>query len=1421
LFVTPTTPNGVSNMTPAQVAKLTAKNIAAMTLDNQKAFTATQLPWVSASAWSGFKVEAIAAMDAGKVGALGANFASGASAIQLAFVSVTDFDKLNSLSVISKLKGSQLVKLSSAQIGKLTDAQIGSLSTDALNGLNLGDFTAAQIGKISEKALSKLNPFNFSQLNTNASGLTDTQIKELKMPQVDRVISKLSTPQIRMISDAVIGQLSASKFASLVADPSFPTASTEYLMGKLIDLGKFTAQHVAALTDPLVEHLSSAQLNKLSPAAWQGFTNNNIDGLKETQLAGLDAKFASAVTQNLVQKLSSAQWSYVSPTAIAALDDKKLALLSTDKVQAMKGPQLDAITQAGWKGLADKICFLTATQVGNLGENFAKGAKVEDLTPAALAALKPATVGAIDFTKLALLLTPQVQAMTSLQLPEISQVNWKGLNARIGDLTATQVVNLGENFAKGAKVEALTPAALAALKPATVGAIDFTKLALLSTPQVQAMTSWQLAEISQANWKGLDAKIGDLKAEQVVNLGENFAKGAKVEALTTAALTELKPATVAFLTAAQITAFSDSQVDALRDEQLAKVNQAAWLGFSNRDIKAISPFKIAFLGADFGNGISPSQVGSLTTEQTKKLSDSTLAVFDADKVSALGLTNQKALSPGQLNQLIPAAWAGFGADNISGLVANISATKLDQVISYFDCDQIAGMTRAQRDALTGTQLGLVSVSGWAGFNGVNEIKDVAIAHPTSLGANFAKGTTAAQFKEITNISQLSTAVTGALSQSHIKALSKEQVAGFTDEQLTSLSPDAASGLEREDIALLTKPQVAKISPDSISSIPPAALDGLTATSSVSITYRVTWWSTLTGLTDTQINKLTEAQVAVVADRLDNDQFPHINVAAISSIPYAAFTNRWNLDLQTFGSKQIGAMTAAQFGQMSFDQKHCLFGEQLGDINSAAWAGLTDVISSFDAGDGEKIKSLRASFAIGTTPAQFASLTDTRWATVHPEVMGAASKDQIAELSDNEQAQLTVEQLKAMTPSAWEGLTNVTVKSWTPDEIKGLGQDIVTKSTPDQFAALTSAQIRALGKDAGEVLGSAKMAKLIPAQVKELSADLLNPLSAEAWTGMSYAAGGINLWDNDKVTAVGASMAAKASPAQFAALTPAQIPALGKDAGEVLDSAKMAALSPAQVKALSAELLNALSCKAWEGITPDVGGINLWDNAKVTAAGASMAAEASPLQFKALTPAQIPALSKEAAAAIDSAQMAALSAAQVKAFTPEQVASLSADGISGLTADNVTQMTEAQIQAITLPALKGMTPAALGNLNATQVGYLTDLQLASLSADQANALITDLSKDQIKSISDIALPGISAENIALIDDDKVEGFTTNQIKKLTVEQTQAFTFISATNTTSNQMGKFTPDEIKGFTRAQQSYFSVGQINALGSNVQYLV
>lgn len=285
LFVTPSTPNGVSNMTQAQVAKLTAKNIAAMTLDNQKAFTATQLPWVSASAWSGFKVEAIAAMDAGRVGALGANFASGASAIQLAFVSVTDFDKLNSLSVISKLKGSQLVKLSLDQIGKLTGGQIEKLSTDALNGLNLGDFTAAQIGKISEKALSKLNPLNLSQLNTNASGLIEKQIKALTVPQVDRVISKLSTPQINFISDAVIGQLSASKFAGLVA--SLPTASTEYLTDKLIDLGKFTAQHVAALTVALVEHLSSEKLNKLSPAAWQGFTNNNIVGLKQAQLAGL------------------------------------------------------------------------------------------------------------------------------------------------------------------------------------------------------------------------------------------------------------------------------------------------------------------------------------------------------------------------------------------------------------------------------------------------------------------------------------------------------------------------------------------------------------------------------------------------------------------------------------------------------------------------------------------------------------------------------------------------------------------------------------------------------------------------------------------------------------------------------------------------------------------------------------------------------------------------------------------------------------------------------------------------------------------------------------------------------------------------------------------------------------------------------
>jgi len=154
LYVPPSTPEGVRNMKQAQVEKLTAKNIAAMTPVNQKAFTATQLPWVSASAWSGFTPEAITAMEGAKVEKLGANFASGVSASQLAAVSVTYFDKLDPLSVISKLKGSQLVKLSSEHIGKLTGGQIEKLSADALNGLNLGEFTAAQIWRISDKALN-------------------------------------------------------------------------------------------------------------------------------------------------------------------------------------------------------------------------------------------------------------------------------------------------------------------------------------------------------------------------------------------------------------------------------------------------------------------------------------------------------------------------------------------------------------------------------------------------------------------------------------------------------------------------------------------------------------------------------------------------------------------------------------------------------------------------------------------------------------------------------------------------------------------------------------------------------------------------------------------------------------------------------------------------------------------------------------------------------------------------------------------------------------------------------------------------------------------------------------------------------------------------------------------------------------------
>lgn len=255
--------------------------------------------------------------------------------------------------------------------------------------------------------------------------------------------------------------------------------------------GGFSAAQVAAVSISW-NWMSAAQINAITPAALAGLSATAIAQLSATTVSGLDAGHLAALGTAQIAAFASAQ--------IRALGGAQIAALTAAQIAALKIAQIDLFTAAQIGALGAKqvaalttaqLATLSAAQVAGIGaagaaglttaQLAALGMAIRGLGTAAIAALAPATIGALTGWQLADLTVAQIGALTTGQ---------------IITLTAAKVARLspGQLQALGIKVQAFVPAALAGLGQAGLLAV-YTRL---SASQLAALSAAQAAEVALA-----------------------------------------------------------------------------------------------------------------------------------------------------------------------------------------------------------------------------------------------------------------------------------------------------------------------------------------------------------------------------------------------------------------------------------------------------------------------------------------------------------------------------------------------------------------------------------------------------------------------------------------------------------------------------------------------------------------------------------------------------------------------------------------------------------------------------------------------------------------------------------------------------------------------------------------------------------
>ncbi|PQJ95523.1 beta strand repeat-containing protein [Chromatium okenii] len=479
----------------------------------------------------------------------------------------------------------------------------------------------------------------------------------------------------------------------------------------------------------------ASTISKMTTAQVAALTTTQIAGLQSTDVAALTAAMIDAMdlnpTDGQFEAFKPTQITSLSNLAVAALSSTQLNQLTTATFAALSKTQVAAISTAAISGIdVAHIKALSSVQITGLSIS-----EIANLTTAQVSQLSTAAVGALSTAQLGAFLDPLnkssgadvtggIAALTPTQFAALSSTALPGLE--------TNDINIKGDAANSwlgvttAQLAALTSKQAPGLASDDLGEFAAAQINALNTAAFSQLTKTQIAAIDTAQISGLDAShLGALTTAQASGLSVGA-----MGKLSAAQLASLPSDVVGVLTAAQLGGLANGVIKGFTADQFASLASSALPGLDAADITSLNDNSV----------VSNTLLGALTSKQTPGLATADIALFSA----------------AQINLLDPDAFAALSK-------TQVAAIAIDQIESI-DANHIAALTSAQ-----------VSGLSTAAISALND------------------GTVTGQ------IAALSTAAVAALSAAQVDALGADGVAALTSDQFAALPSKALAGLTAGDI----------------------------------------------------------------------------------------------------------------------------------------------------------------------------------------------------------------------------------------------------------------------------------------------------------------------------------------------------------------------------------------------------------------------------------------------------------------------------------------------------------------------------------------------------------------------------------------------------------------------------------------------
>ena len=412
-------------------------------------------------------------------------------ATALAFLGGLTTSSISGFATTAQISGltnsAQVEALASAQIAAITPASIGALSTDAASGFA----TTSDIQGIA--FTSQLSAFaTTEQLSGYATTL---QIEGLTN---SAQVEALASAQIAAITPASIGALSTAAASGF--------ATTEQLTG----YATTTDIQGIAFTSQLSAFATTEQLSGYA-------TTLQIEGLTNSAQ---------------VEALASAQIAAITPASIGALStDAASGFATTSQLSgfATTGQISGFATTAQIVGIAftsQLSAFATTDQISG----FTNSAQVEALASAQIAAITPASIGALSTDAASgFATTEQISGFATT-----TDIQGIAFTSQLSGFATTDQIS---GFTNSAQVEALASAQIAAITPASIGALSTDAASgFATTDQISGF-----------------ATTTDIQGIAFTSQLSAFTNSAQVEALASAQIAAITPGSIgAFATSAVI-----------------------------------------------------------------------------------------------------------------------------------------------------------------------------------------------------------------------------------------------------------------------------------------------------------------------------------------------------------------------------------------------------------------------------------------------------------------------------------------------------------------------------------------------------------------------------------------------------------------------------------------------------------------------------------------------------------------------------------------------------------------------------------------------------------------------------------------------------------------------------------------------------